>query len=240
MNDLTLTEELAKQREGRPLLVCIVVHDRFKNIQRWLECWRACNRYDAKLAVINNHDGDRPKIAWRQLANDPALDFFIGRRNVGFDLGALQALHQGKVAMPFQWKDLIWICDDSLPMNTDFVGYLLRALYQPGTGVAGVETSEEVRFHLRTNMYAIKRETLDQLEYPANPVTTKMESYEFEHHDPDKHLAEQIKRLGMSVVQAHENIHALAWDTGHHRRDDRWEEFWGVFPSTRQLGRMAK
>ena len=220
-----------------PLLVCVIVHDRFKNVKRWIECWRHCNQYGGKLAVIHNNDA--PSVSWRNLAKSPGLDYYINRPNLGFDVGALQALHAGELGVDFQWKHLLWICDDSLPMNRDFVGYLARALFgTTGAGVVGVELSEEVRFHMRTNMYMIRKETLDRIVFPANPTVTKSDSYMFEHWCPKLNLSQQIKDMGLSVLQADPSIHTIAWDTGHHRNDDRWREFWSVFPTTKPLGRQ--
>jgi len=155
---------------------------------------------------------------------------YIKRENIGMDIGALKDLSQNKLeGIPNTWENLIWITDDTLPMDRRFVKIYLDHLNQPGIGVSCYELSQEKKTHIRTTGFAIKRATLEKIQFPDS-IITKEDCYQFEHRSPNA-FYEQITKMGLKVKQiAHVDSSPL-WDNGKAKRKSRQKEHDQVFPN---------
>jgi len=225
------------------ILIGVCVHDRIKNIERWLGIYRHMIKpCPVKLMVIHNRDTPEPTPEWARYIDDPRMDFFIHRQNGGYDVGTMQDFLKGRLGDPWpEWNVMLWATDDTLPMKRDSISILLDTLQQDGVGAAGIEESHMIKYHLRTNFYMTRREHLEQLTFPFDPVTTKMESYHFEHRCDTHSLTNQLKRMGLSVKQVNPNIHHAAWDTQHHAGSSgNWRKLWRSFPNIKMLGTEPK
>ena len=189
-------------------IIVICVYNREQNIKQWLHCWRQCNS-TAKLAIIHNVDGD-------ECYDVPDDVMYIRRPNVGFDIGAFQDVCMNRLFnFPQLWDKLLWIADDTLPMQKDFDKPFWDALEH--SACAAMEISPFVKKHIRTTGFAITKKISETLTFPAYPVTTKEECYQFEHKSPQA-IYEQIISVGGNVVQVADNRMSPLFDTGYHRR----------------------
>jgi len=225
------------------ILVCVCVHDRINNARRWIEIFKQCEKpANAKLCIIHNYDGEGPTFQWKELKG---ADYIIFRPNGGFDVGTMQDFLKGRLTdehggVCLHWDTLVWATDDTFPMRPDFLHVFLNAMQEDSVGAVGIEVSHMVKFHLRTNLYMLKRSIAEQLTFPCDPVPGKAESYQFEHACDTHGLTNQLRRMGLSVVQADPDVNGLGWDTHHHAGQVKWRNFFKVWPTVKPLGREAK
>ncbi len=109
-------------------------------------------------------------------------------------------------------------------MSKDFVSIFVNQLNDPKVGVACMEISQSVTTHIRTTGFAIKKETSKKITFPADPVTTKAHCYAFEHRGRKEVFYNQVKALGLQVIQVAESKHSPLYDTGYWKRLDRQKE----------------
>jgi len=212
-------------------VVAVCVHDRFDNIKRWLECWEQCERTDAKLIIIHNGtESDRPK--WGRYCRERGIEYIL-RRSGGMDIGALQDIARNRLQGFSESEYLIWCTDDCLPMSKTFVSEYVSQM-RSDVGIVAMHVSAEIKPHVRTTGFCIRRETLSKIVFPIDPISTKQECYLFEWlHDTNYFMA-QIEKMGLSVVQINTWQTAPLWDSG--RPDqaygyvDRVAEHEAVFP----------
>ena len=194
-------------------VVCIVVYDRWDNIQHWLNCWKQCNNEGYQLVIINN---------------GPYQPCVINRQNIGYDIGAFQDVINSRLDGFPEWDRLLWITDDTFPMAKDFIQQFEAAM-KPGVGVACMQVSPYVRKHIRTTGFMIDKSTAQRLIFPADPIVTKEHCYQFEHRHPKNTFYDQVIRMGLKVVQVAPDKVSPLWDSGYWRGLPRKQEHDKVF-----------
>lgn len=205
--------------------VVIIVYNRLANVERWLHCWKSCNQTNAELIVIHNTDSDQPE--YRQLVESNGCTY-IARPNRGFDIGAFQDICLNRLPGFPDWNRILWCTDDTWPMQKDFVQVFSRAM-KPGVGVACMQLSPAVRRHIRTTGFMIDKSTAIKLIWPFNPITTKEDCYQFEHRHPAHTFYDQVKKIGLKVIQVADNVRSPLWDTEYRKRLNRKAEHFKVF-----------
>ena len=209
------------------VIVAIIVYDRLHNIENWIRCWSMCEQHGAEFMIIHNYDTEAQQIPFRTLCDTNNVKY-IPRKNVGMDIGALQDIFRGRLeGFPNEWDYLFWCPDDTIPMSKKFLTHYLRSI---GTGVVCLEISKEVKIHIRTCAFMIDQGTASQINFPADPITTKLECYQFEHRSPNAFF-EQVRKLGKSIVQIHPDLkQSYLWDTHCRANVRRWAHHYHEFP----------
>ena len=205
---------------GKIDTLVIVLYDRYANLAKWLKILEQTDR-PKNVVVIHNTDGTEA----REFSEGTTV---IRRKNVGFDIGAFQDVCRDRLpGFPADWQNLLWVTDDTFPMRPDYLDYFAL---QDGEGVRCMEISNYVRPHIRTTGFSISRSTAQKLKFPADPITTKQHCYLFEHRWYGNIFLDQVKRMGLKVIQVAPNESSPLFDTGYHRRVKRETELnqlWG-------------
>lgn len=190
-------------------IVAVLVWNRFENLQRWLHCWKQCERSEAELIVIHNLEKNNERYA--TLCRDNGIQM-VPRPNVGFDLGAFQDVCKERLCgFPNDWDNLIWMTDDCIPMRKDWVAMYLNMLRR-GT-VPCYEISDEYKRHVRTTGFMVTKEISRRLVFPADPILIRESCYEFEHRGDSLFL--QMRRMGAEPGMVEPNLaSAPVWDFG--------------------------
>lgn len=213
-------------------IVAIVVFNRFGNLQRWLKCWRSCDKQSAQLVIIHNYEFESDIKKYSAVC-EGAKVIYVPRKNIGFDIGAFQDVCSDRLqGFPSDWNYLLWITDDTIPMQTDFVRPFILKLKEPGVGISAMEVSKEVVPHVRTTGFCIKREVATKLKFPADPVTTKEQCYAFEHRGGSATMIRQVLTMGYSSAAVSPLAVSPLWDIGNRRslKLNRWTEHFEKFP----------
>ncbi len=208
------------------IIVAIIVHDRFENLIRWVNCWKLCDKREAELVIIHNYANDPDKAKFESYCYQNEIKY-IPRVNIGFDIGAFQDLCKERLpGFDNDWNILLWITDDVIPMTKDFIAPFLFKLNEPGIGLSCMEISKEVVPHVRTTGFCIRKETSLKLFFPADPITDKWQCYQFEHRGGDVKLVSQILKMGLKPVAVATIDKSPLWDIGLKRslRLNRWAE----------------
>lgn len=200
-----------------------MLYKRYENLRHWISCWNKCGHYGAELTVIHNVDRWEDKYYWME----PFNGRYLVRANIGYDIGAFQDVCRNRLANFPDWDRLLWVCDDVFPMNTDFVQQFSDSM-TTGVAVAVMEISKAVKTHIRTSGFMIDRKVAERLRFPADPITTKRQCYEFEHMGVNA-FYEQIIRKGLKVVQVAPNEISPLWDSGYARKLNRQKEHEALF-----------
>lgn len=207
-------------------IVAVCVYNRFSNLQLWLNAWKQCNQANAELIIIHNYDNLLERNKYFAECRDAGIKY-VGRVNKGFDMGALQDVCRERLAgFPNDWDNLLWCADDMIPMRRDFVKVFWKAL--EGQGVACTEISAEINLHIRTSGFIISKQTSLKLQFPADPITTKMDCYQFEHKGENTFM-NQIRRMSKGAIMVGELETSPLWDTGHRFSLNRWDEHNAIF-----------
>lgn len=193
----------------------IIVHDRYDNLKHWLHCLTICP--PVRTVIIHNTDTED----WSGICSQHT---YIRRSNKGFDIGAMQDVFTGKIDIG-EWDKLIWCCDDTFPVSTDFVQQYEEA---HTTGVICMDLSPYVRPHIRTTGFMIDRDTAFKIKWNGI-VTTKEHCYAFEHQDRHNTFMAQVQRMGRGVKQLAPRETSPLWDIGYHRKIDRLKEHEAIF-----------
>ncbi len=201
-------------------IVAVIVYNRLENLKRWVTIWNEC-KPNAQLVIIHTGPDD-----WQQYCTGA---IYIKRKNIGFDIGAFQDVCWGRLKGFPEWDYMLWCTDDTLPMTKDFITPFIKAFNNPKVGVSCMKISNEVRTHVRTTGFCIKRETAYKFTFPADPIITKQQCYMFEHRS-QKTLINQVKQMGLECVQVAPDQTSPLWDTGYLKRLDRLQEHYKVFP----------
>lgn len=220
-------------------VVAVVVYNRIENIKIWLQCWKLATKDNAELVVIHNNDGVTKQM---ETVCTQAGVQYISRKNIGYDIGALQDVAMARLAgfPEFDW--LLWCTDDVLPMHRDFIRYFDGGLKDT---VYCMEISREVRQHIRTTGFCIHKSMLEKIQFAADPIKTKEDCYAFEHRGLDIFLR-QVQKAGGSAIQVADIERSYLWDTGHKskaairryaRRQDEFNSIWRIEKLKRTSGR---
>ncbi len=211
-------------------LIAIIVYNRFNNLKHWIECWEKCKHLnDAELVVIHNTDNPENEDQlhpWRELCKDI---IYIPRQNMGFDIGALQDVARNKLPGFPEYDNLLWCCDDLLPMQKDFAIPFWQQL--SNRHCVAMEISPYHRRHIRTTGFALSRRALELLQFPADPIITKQQCFQFEHKGP-RTILDQLPNSVMVAPQAKSPL----FDTGYARRiKSREHEHYHAFEISKEL-----
>jgi hypothetical protein len=215
-------------------LVVVVVHDRVRNVERWLAAWRRSDRGGARIAIVHNQDTPDPAAVAAVHRGRP--DAYLPRENAGFDIGAFQDVVRGRFddRLP-SWDFLLWCTDDFLPLRPDFLVRFLGRAADPRVGLVaarygywpGHHSGRVEERHCRTVGFLVRREVAARLRFPADRVTTREECLAFEHRQG--HLMEQVLGMGYLAPSLDDDAARVMWDTGHEQRLDRWPVFEAAF-----------
>ncbi len=202
---------------GNNNLVVIVVYNRLENIKKWLHCWEQCVQ-DSRLVIIHTGEED-----WSTFIPDQVL--YLKRKNRGFDIGCLQDVCLERLeGFPDNWEKMLWMTDDTFPMQKDFTTPFWRVLKE-GYDIAAMKISPFVQRHIRTTGIAFTKETSKKIKFPKDPVITKQECFQFEHKG-DAHLLAQF----MHAAQVAPDQHSPLYDTGYFMGlRERWPDHFKIF-----------
>lgn len=192
--------------------IVVVYHNRTKNLDYWLSIWSRVKSPDVTLTIIHNFE-----IAVSAVRDqvEAAGAKFISRWDVGYDIGAFQDVCRKRLkGFDYNYDFLLWFTDDCFPMRADFVDSFTRPLLDPKTGLACLEISNQIRRHVRTTGFCLKRETAENIKFLVDPVKTKEDCYRFEHRAVGFTLYEQILAQGLKVHQIAALRESPAWDAG--------------------------
>lgn len=210
-------------------IVAVIVYDRFDNLKEWVRCWAKCDQTDAQLIIIHNYENEDAKEAYRSFCEKAGI-YYVPRQNIGFDIGAFQDVCRGRLeGFPNEWSEILWCTDDAIPMDKQFVKKFRDPLFQPGVGLTCMEISREIKTHVRTTGFCISQQTASHIQFPADPMQSKWQCYEFEHKS-NNILLEQIQRMGLKALQICPIDQSPLWDTGQRKRRDRSKEHYQKFP----------
>lgn len=207
------------------LKVVVIVYNRFENLKHWCYCWKVCDQMGAELVVIHNSDFEDTKYEAVVLE---AGGVYIRRKNIGFDIGALQDVFRGRLEGFPKWDRLFWATDDTFPMTTDFLRKFSSWMVR-GVGVVCTKISEEVRLHIRTTGFMIDSTTASRIGFPADPIITKSHCYDFEHRATKGIFLQQVRGMGLLVKQVAADEISPVFDAGFWKKLKREQEHKLVF-----------
>jgi hypothetical protein len=219
------------------IIVSVIVYNRLENLKRWLRCWKDCDQTNAELVIVHNDDGQSERF---KTICDEAKVKYVHRVNIGMDIAAFQDVCRERLSgFPNEWDYLLWITDDTLPMQKDFIRPFIEKLQDPSNGLSCMQISKSTPgniWHVRTTGFCISKEISKKLTFPADPIRTRQECYSFEHRGGKKTLSEQIRAMGLACVQVAKNAESPLFDTGYWKRLNREDEHEAVFPSGKKKG----
>lgn len=213
--------------------VVVVVYNRFDNIKRWIQCWKLCDELNSELIVIHNYDKISDTRRYRELCAIKNVTY-IPRFNSGYDIGAFQDVCLERLdGFDNEWDLLFWTTDDTIIMRKDFLSVFVNAM-SSAVGVSCLEISNEVRSHIRTSGFCIRKSIANKLEFPADPITSKEHCYQFEHRSSNTML-KQVKSMGFNVVMPLQVKDGVMWDLGHRSHLNRMDEHYLAFPNVSKV-----
>lgn len=213
---------------NKKIVVAIVVYNRFANLVRWIQCWNQCEKFDAEFVVIHNFDNSIESEKYKTLCEEGGVGY-VGRRNIGYDIGAFQDVCRNRlVSFPIDWDYIFWATDDTIPMSKRFLAPFINAISRSNVGAACLEISKEVGLHIRTSGFMIRREIANKLVFPADPIISKKQCYEFEHLSKNTFI-DQIRGLGLIAIMPVPFPNGELWDIGHRARHNRWAQHNSIF-----------
>lgn len=195
-------------------VVAIIVYNRFDNMKRWIECWKKCDQSEADLVIVHNHDKGVDFLRYKSHCEANGIKY-VPRKNMGFDIGAFQDICRGRLGgFDNDWNTLFWATDDTFPMQRDFLSVFTSKLTET-TGLSCMHISNEYAPHIRTTGICLKKNVAERLVFPADPVTTKWQCYEFEHRGGAKTLLRQVESMGLKAEMVAPIESSPLWDSGH-------------------------
>lgn len=208
-------------------VVCVVVHDRVKNLQRWLSVW-AKAKPNAELRIIHNAHANWRADNFKGIVESAGAVYIQRLQKPGMDIGAFQDVCKRRLdGFQYDFDFLLWMTDDCFPMRATFVDeFIFPFANDAKTGITCFEISPMIKKHVRTTGFCLRAETLDRLTFHVDPITTKDHCWEFEHRSI-KSLHNQILGMGLEAVQVSPVPGSPVWDSGGGgiKWPDREEEF---------------
>lgn len=206
------------------IIVAVIVYDRLSNLIEWIRCWKLCDKEEGtELVVIHNYKSHAEKEVFFSYCQKEGIKCF-SRHNTGMDIGAFQDVCYGRIEEFPEWEYLLWCTDDVLPMTKSFLSPYINKIKNSPNSVVCLELSHEVKPHIRTTGFIIGRETARKLTFPADPISTREECFQFEHRSKNAFL-EQIHSFGGQVIQVYSDVeHSYMWDTHNRARFNREKE----------------
>lgn len=210
-------------------IVVVIVYNRFENLKRWVECWKQCDTKECELRIIHNYASEIDKQSYKKYCDLENITY-IPRINRGLDIGAFQDVCKERLQeFNNNWSNMLWFTDDCIPMSKDFVYTYLRNMTDPTIGVSCMEISNEIKKHIRTTGFCIKKEIAKKLIFAADPILTKIDCYNFEHRHINLTFLQQVVKLGYKAVQIAPLKTSVVWDIGNRAHLNRMKEHELVF-----------
>lgn len=211
------------------IVIAVIIYNRIKNLEAWIQCWQQSEIDNAELRIIHNVDNLIIDNEYSRLCKENNITY-IQRRNIGQDIGALQDVCRGRlVGFDNEYDYMLWCTDDTIPMRKTFVKEYLGVLQSPNCDAACLEISEEVVTHIRTSGIMAKKELWQSLEFPADPMTMLHQNYFFEHLGKEKTMLKQIEAQEKYANQPWPLHEAPLWDIDKREQLHRWPEHYGNF-----------
>lgn len=211
-------------------LVAIVLYDRYENLNEWIRCWQMSREStpNTQLVVIHNYIGPIAMKNVKRICQAAGV-VCVSRRNVGMDIGAFQDVCRQRLKGFPDFDKLLWCTDDCWPMRPTFVHEMFEPFTDGKTAIIGLEMAYwQDKPHIRTTCFAIRKKHAVVMKFPADPIKTKDECYQFEHRH--KHaIYEQGMEMG-GVLWYNQLRAAPLWDTGHRGGFNLYEEHYKNFP----------
>lgn len=199
------------------VVVAVIIYDRAQNLTQWLRLWAKSNTQEAELVICHNFRNEAERHHFHSLCQTANVRY-IARENKGFDIGAFQDVCRNRIPeFPQKFEFLLWCTDDLQPVRPTFIQEFLKVM-ERGVSAACYEVSKEVKPHIRTTGFMLRREHLARIRFNVDPITTKIQCYEFEHRDKANSLIDQMSKLGR-VLQVGDVETSPVWDKGHGSRE---------------------
>lgn len=211
--------------ETEKIVVAIIVYNRFENLERWIHCWEKCDHLNAELVIVHNYDLGTDYSYYQSYCAEKNIKY-IPRINKGYDIGAFQDICRDRLTgFDNNWNIILWITDDTLPVQKDFLSIFINKLKQPNVGVSCMHISTEFTPHIRTTGICLRKDIANKLIFPSDPINTKDQCYEFEHRSRHATLLKQIERMGLKAEMVSDIHISPLWDSGHNRIDRKTEHY---------------
>lgn len=219
---------------GVKRVACLLVYNRYWNLERWLTAWNFSYHYGVKFYVIHNEGTPRVNKKIDSVVTKFPVER-IRHTNAGLDIGTFRDAIKGEIFPEKDWQQLFWFVDDALPLSKTFLLPYIDILEVPYVGLACAEISQEHKEHVRTNALGIKRCVADNIVFPDGPLN-KEACYQFEHRAIGTTLSEQVATLGYRYMQVATKPDEYIWDIGLRLHLNHWDRFFTEFPDCKRLG----
>jgi len=206
--------------------IALLVYNRLNNLKIWLNSWSRCNKHDFELVVIHNCDEDG--FEYKELCDYYGIQY-IRRDNVGYDTAPFQDICLERLdGFDNDWDKLMWVTDDFIPMNKDFIKQYVNYFVEGSSEVIVTEISNDVKTHIRTSGFLISKNVSKKIIWDSEKVTTKDECYDFEHRSQNA-FYEQVLRLGFTPIMVAPLNTSPLWDSDHRAFLNRMKEHETIF-----------
>ncbi len=194
-------------------VVTVVAHNRKQNVERWVEAWSKAKIENAELRIIHNVHDNEPHDRIKDICYSAGVTY-IQRKNEGMDIGAFQDVCRKRLhGFKYDFDYLLWSTDDTFPMRDTLVKEFIEPFNDIKVGLSCYEISPQVRKHVRTTGFCMRRETLERIVFEVDPIRTKDDCYQFEHRGKFS-LFHQIHNMGLNIVQVSPVPSSPMWDSG--------------------------
>lgn len=208
------------------IIVAVIIYDRFNNLKLWIDIWNQSDKENSELVIIHNYKNEEDRRIYKNYCIDNEVKC-ISRQNVGMDIGAMQDVFMQRLkGFNNAWDYLLWVTDDTIPIHKNFIQQYIKKFKELNkVGVVALEISNEVKRHIRTSGFMIRKDCSLKIIFEANPIKTKNDCYQFEHRSRNSFL-EQVNRMGLIAVDVSPKLKtAPLWDTEIRAYLNRWNEF---------------
>lgn len=211
--------------------IALLVHDRLENLKRWLHCWSRCNKHDFELVVIHNYDIEVAE--YREICDYYGVKY-IRRNNIGYDTAPFQDICLERLeGFDNDWDKLMWVTDDFIPMNKDFIKQYVNYISET-CEVVVTEISHDVKTHIRTAGFLITKRVSKNIKWDSERITTKDDCYEFEHRSNNA-FYEQVLAMGTTPMMVSPLPTSPIWDLDHRAYLNRMGEHENVFNPNKKV-----
>jgi hypothetical protein len=208
------------------IIVAVIIYDRFNNLKLWIDIWKQCITDSAELVIVHNYKNEDDKKKYKEYCSDNNIEC-VSRPNIGMDIGAMQDVFMQRLkGFNNTWDYLLWVTDDTIPINKNFIQHYIQKFKESNkVGVVALEISNEVKRHIRTSGFMIRKDCSLKIVFESNPVRTKNDCYLFEHLSKNSFL-EQVNRMSLIAIDVSPKLKtAPLWDTEIRAYLNRWVEF---------------
>lgn len=207
---LTISE---LKKKNIKISVVVIVYNRFENIVEWIRIWKMCEQLNSQLTIIHNYDKIEECIRYKAICMQNGINYIL-RKNIGFDIAAFQDVCLERLnGFNNEWDFLFWATDDTIPVRRDFLFQYAKILLDDSVGISCMHISDEVREHIRTTGFCIKKQVSRKLDF-LSTIKSKNDCYEFEHRS-HRNLLSQVKRMNFKAIMPVPLKDSYVWDKGY-------------------------